>query len=203
MPKVAPEYSVEYKEEARKRIMEIGIQVFAEKGYHQTTMDDVAKRLNVSKGTIYLYFNSKEELVKAIAGRFQDKQKEALRSWFTEGLSGKLELKPSSELDRREYHKRRYLARFAFELFFQSTRDPSLRKNLVESVENRRQIIAELVDDLKRKGEITPESTDMRSLSLGLLAFLLGIQALLFLDVDSSEVSRASREAMRAMLGAS
>ena len=63
MPKVAPEYSVEYKEEARKRIMEVGIQVFAENGYHQTTMDDVAKELNVSKGTLYLYFNSKEELL--------------------------------------------------------------------------------------------------------------------------------------------
>ena len=202
MPKVAPEYSVEYKEEARKRIMEVGVQVFAEKGYHQTTMDDVAKELNVSKGTLYLYFNSKEELLKAITERFQDKQKDILRSWFTEGLKGKLEVRPASELDKREYHKRKYLSRFAFELFSESTRDPSLKRNLMESIEKRRQIIVELIDEMKRKDEITPK-TDTRSLSLGLLAFLLGIQALLFLDMDASEVSRASRESMRAILGAS
>jgi AcrR family transcriptional regulator len=202
MPKIAPEYSVEYKEEARKRIMEVGIQVFAENGYHQTTMDDVAKELNVSKGTLYLYFNSKEELLKAITERFQDKQKEILRSWFTEGLKGRLEVRPASELDKREYHKRKYFSRFAFELFSESTRDPSLKRNLMESIEKRRQIIAELIDELKRKDEITPK-IDTRSLSLGLLAFLLGIQSLLSLDMDASEVSRASRESMRAMLGAS
>lgn len=202
MPKVAPEYSVEYKEEARKRIMEVGVQVFAEKGYHQTTMDDVAKDLNVSKGTLYLYFNSKEELLRAITERFQDRQKEILRSWFTEGLKGNLEVRPASELDQREYRKRKYLSRFAFELLSESTRDPSLKKNLMESIEKRRQIIAELIDDLKRKGEIKP-TTDTRSLSLGLLAFLLGVQALLSLDVNAAEVSLASRESMRAILGAS
>ncbi len=202
MPKVAPEYSVEYKEEARKRIMEVGVQVFAEKGYHQTTMDDVAKELNVSKGTLYLYFNSKEELLKAITERFQDRQREILRSWFTEGLKGNLEVRPASELDKREYYKRKYSSRFAFELLSESTRDPSLKKNLMESIEKRRQIIAELIDDLKRKGEIKPK-TDTRSLSLGLLAFLLGVQALLSLDVNAAEISLASRESMRAILGAS
>jgi hypothetical protein len=70
------------------------------------------------------------------------------------------------------------------------------------SIEKRRQTIAELIDEMKRKDEITPKA-DTRSLSLGLLAFLLGIQALLFLDMDASEVSRASRESMRAILGAS
>ena len=202
MPKVAPEYSVEYREEAKKRIMEVGVQVFAEKGYHQTTMGDVARELRVSKGTLYLYFNSKEELLNAITERFQDKQKEILHSWFTEGLNGKLEARPASELDKREYHKRKCFSRFAFELFSESTRDPFLKKNLMASIEKRRLIIAELIDAMKRKDEIKPKA-DTRSLSLGLLAFLLGIQALLFLDMDASEVSRASRESMRAILGAS
>ena len=73
---------------------------------------------------------------------------------------------------------------------------------MMESIEKRWQIIAELIDDLKRKGEIKPK-TDTRSLSLGLLAFLLGVQALLSLDVNAAEVSLASRESMRAILGAS
>src|SRR3989442_6072538 len=63
MPRVVPEY----REEARTRILAAANQVFGEKGYRQATMDDVAKKLGVSKGALYLYFASKEELFEAIA----------------------------------------------------------------------------------------------------------------------------------------
>jgi len=65
MPRVVPEY----KEEAKNRIVSAANQVFAEKGYRQATMDDVAKKIGVSKGALYLYFASKEELFEAICRR--------------------------------------------------------------------------------------------------------------------------------------
>jgi AcrR family transcriptional regulator len=40
--------------------------LFTEKGFAATRMDDVAARAGVSKGTLYLYFPSKEELFKAL-----------------------------------------------------------------------------------------------------------------------------------------
>lgn len=43
------------------------LQIFARRGLHQTTLDDVAKEAGISKGTIYLYFKSKEELFIAAA----------------------------------------------------------------------------------------------------------------------------------------
>ncbi|HYB76507.1 MAG TPA: helix-turn-helix domain-containing protein, partial [Nitrososphaerales archaeon] len=58
MPRVVPEY----KQEAKARILKAAANVFAERGYHQATMDDVARSIGVSKGAIYLYFRSKEEL---------------------------------------------------------------------------------------------------------------------------------------------
>ncbi|MBL8522040.1 MAG: TetR/AcrR family transcriptional regulator [Betaproteobacteria bacterium] len=39
--------------------------LFIEKGFAATRLDDVAKRAGVSKGTLYLYFDSKEDLLKA------------------------------------------------------------------------------------------------------------------------------------------
>lgn len=42
--------------------------LFVEKGYAATRLDDVAARAGVSKGTLYLYFNSKEALFKAVVG---------------------------------------------------------------------------------------------------------------------------------------
>jgi AcrR family transcriptional regulator len=42
------------------------LQVFVERGYAATRLEDVATRASVSKGTLYLYFRNKEELFKAV-----------------------------------------------------------------------------------------------------------------------------------------
>src|ERR1700687_2633793 len=43
-------------------ILEAAKQVFARKGFHDATMDDVAEEAGVAKGTLYLYFRSKREI---------------------------------------------------------------------------------------------------------------------------------------------
>jgi AcrR family transcriptional regulator len=42
------------------------LELFVEKGFAGTRLDDVAARAGVSKGTLYLYFDSKEALFKAV-----------------------------------------------------------------------------------------------------------------------------------------
>lgn len=46
----------------REMILESASKLFAQKNYHEVMMDDVAKDLSIAKGTLYLYFKSKEEL---------------------------------------------------------------------------------------------------------------------------------------------
>jgi AcrR family transcriptional regulator len=47
-------------------LLSAALDLFVERGYAATRLDDVAKRAGVSKGTVYLYFPSKEELFKAV-----------------------------------------------------------------------------------------------------------------------------------------
>lgn len=53
------------REKARRRqeILQAAKEVFFEQGFHQATVDDVAAHAQVSKGTIYLYFESKESIL--------------------------------------------------------------------------------------------------------------------------------------------
>jgi len=51
------------KEERRDSILSAARDVFYEKGFHRVKVDDVARRAEVSKGTVYLYFESKESLL--------------------------------------------------------------------------------------------------------------------------------------------
>lgn len=46
--------------------METGIQLFDEKGFTTTSVQDIVQLIGVTKGTFYYYFNSKEELLKDI-----------------------------------------------------------------------------------------------------------------------------------------
>src|SRR5262245_747063 len=46
-------------------ILNAALEAFVENGFAATRLEDVAKRAGVSKGTLYLYFENKEELFKA------------------------------------------------------------------------------------------------------------------------------------------
>lgn len=65
------------KHERPAELLDAALELFVEKGFAATRVDDVAARAGVSKGTLFLYFASKEELFKAvvretIAGRFAE-----------------------------------------------------------------------------------------------------------------------------------
>ena len=54
------------KEERPQEITEAAFAAFAENGYAATRVEEVARRAGVSKGLLYLYFRTKEELFKAV-----------------------------------------------------------------------------------------------------------------------------------------
>jgi AcrR family transcriptional regulator len=67
------------KEARPQELLEAALELFVEKGFAATRAEEVAQRAGVSKGTLYLYYPSKEELFKAVvrqnlAGRIRAAQ---------------------------------------------------------------------------------------------------------------------------------
>ena len=57
----------ERRKDARpQELLAAALDLFVERGFASTRLEDVAKRAGVSKGTLYLYFTNKEELFKAV-----------------------------------------------------------------------------------------------------------------------------------------
>lgn len=50
-----------------RRLADAGMRVFAERGYHQSRVDDIVRAARTSHGTFYLYFANKEDLLRALA----------------------------------------------------------------------------------------------------------------------------------------
>lgn len=57
------------KDERPHEILKAALEVFTTHGYAATRLDDVAERAGIAKGTIYLYFTSKEELFVEVVRR--------------------------------------------------------------------------------------------------------------------------------------
>jgi AcrR family transcriptional regulator len=53
--------------ETMQRLLEGGLRVFAERGYHACRVDDIVRAAKTSHGTFYLYFTNKEDLLRALA----------------------------------------------------------------------------------------------------------------------------------------
>lgn len=62
--------TVKAPEDRRRDILEAGLRLLAEKGVAATKVADIAAAAGVAKGTFYLYFDSKEQLVAALRERF-------------------------------------------------------------------------------------------------------------------------------------
>lgn len=65
-PRGAPTPRTRRKEARPAELVAAALALFVEKGYAATSVEEVAQRAGVSKGTLFLYFASKEELFKAV-----------------------------------------------------------------------------------------------------------------------------------------
>jgi AcrR family transcriptional regulator len=52
--------------DARSKILQSALDEFSDKGYHASTIDSIAERAGIAKGTVYRYFNTKEGLFNAL-----------------------------------------------------------------------------------------------------------------------------------------
>lgn len=58
--------SAQKRADKRSLITDAAVDVFAEKGFHQARVSDIARKAGVADGTIYLYFKNKEDLLLSI-----------------------------------------------------------------------------------------------------------------------------------------
>lgn len=65
--------------------------LFLENEYEKTTMDDVAKKIGIAKGTLYHYFNSKEELLDAVVLNYVDEYMAEIQTAMDEAKGNALD----------------------------------------------------------------------------------------------------------------
>ncbi|MGO9451752.1 MAG: TetR/AcrR family transcriptional regulator [Candidatus Binataceae bacterium] len=95
----------------RDRILEAGLKLFANEPYQAVTMDRVAELAGVAKGTLYLYFQSKEDLYLGILSDGMETMSRNYQSSVDPNADVKVRLRSAITLSVEFYSQRRDLLR--------------------------------------------------------------------------------------------
>ena len=67
-----------------EKIVAVSSELFAQKGYEKTSMQDIVDALGMSKGAIFHHFKSKEEIFRAVIDKQSEYIKRQLQIWIEE-----------------------------------------------------------------------------------------------------------------------
>jgi AcrR family transcriptional regulator len=123
---MCPKVTSQHKQEVRGRIIQSAIECFSKNGFDRTRMDEISLLADLSKGTLYNYFDNKEDLFNAICEDSLDLLKIQLDQLFTKNRD---DLISNAELFYENFQKiqKEGSAKVFFEALSESTRNPKLK----------------------------------------------------------------------------
>ncbi len=114
------------RQEREALILKVAEEVLAEKGYRDTSVDEIAARVGIAKGTVYLHFTSKEELVVALFERDMQKFLQIVAKQVDTAVSAREKLEAILQVMYGELFSKR------IQLLYSMYQSPELRRNFGE-----------------------------------------------------------------------
>src|SRR5437879_9364086 len=94
----------------RPRILEAAIRVFADKGFYNAKVSEIAREAGVADGTIYLYFKSKDDLLISLFEDRMERVNSTLRAALAAGVNAVDRLKRVVRLHLEMIEQNRHMA---------------------------------------------------------------------------------------------
>jgi TetR/AcrR family transcriptional repressor of uid operon len=195
---MCPKVTSEYKTEIKERIIQSAIECFSKYGLDRTRMDDIALKADLSKGTLYLYFKSKEDLFYVICENNLKVLKEQLSQIFA---TSKEDLVSNAEQFYENFHKveKRENEKVFCEIIAESARNPKLQKALYSQRIKTINVVKEYLDRQMEKGFFRKD-TDTEAIASGFVALYDGLIAGEFLGISMNHSRKSWRKTVRSII---
>ena len=167
-----PKVSIEHKNKVKEIIINSALKNFAKTGFASTKMDDIAKSADVSKGTLYLYFPSKEELFYSICKKNQ--------KTLIEVRHGLFQSKEKLESDLGEFfdnfmNATKETQKFRIEALAESQHNPKLKRVLLQNRKEFEDSVTLFLKKMRDEGGFFQNNVDLNALSLGMISLFDGL----------------------------
>lgn len=154
-------------EERRAQIIESAIQVFARQGFASTRMDDVAAESGLSKGLLYWYFKSKEDIIIAIADLLFSAEFHKMQSLSVEGQTARACLESFLEIFIADLQGTMKVAPVIYEFYALAFRNATVRRVMQEYLGRFVAILEPVVQRGMEGGEFTPGNSRQVTVAIG------------------------------------
>jgi AcrR family transcriptional regulator len=193
---MSPKVTQQYKIEIREKIIKAAIDAFSKYGYDRTRMDDVAKTADLSKGTIYLHFKSKEDLFYAICENNLAEAKQQISTMFAKKEDLVSEIERFYDVFR---NKKTANEGVFFETIAESSRNAELRKALYKQRMNIFETAIGWVNLQIERGFFR-KNIDANAIAVGLVSLYDGLTVNKLLGVSEDYNKKAWVETIRAII---
>ena len=173
MPRVSQAHELQ----VRQRIVRAALQVFAERGFHRATMQDIVRQSGLSVGAIYTYFKSKEELILAGCDLITDQEMGALFERLSRELTFRDRISAAVGFFFDQLDFERQVAggpRLLIEAWAAADSQPAIREMLLRRRREIHSLTVALLHEGIASGEL-PAWIDMAAVAPALGALLDGI----------------------------
>jgi TetR/AcrR family fatty acid metabolism transcriptional regulator len=184
--------------ERRDQILDAAIKVFSRLGFQRARMDDIAGESSLSKGALYLYFKSKDDLIAAILRRIYEHELRALRAAHTDTGPASRRLLALTDHMTGQVRHLSILLPIWFEFYALAGRQRAVRQALVGYFQEYRALLAALIERGCAQGEFRP--VDAAQTATAFIALLEGATLLWAVDPDAFDIAEQARSSVRLLL---
>lgn len=181
-------------EERRAQIIEAAINVFAQQGFANTRMEDVAAESGLSKGLLYWYFKSKDEIVVAIANVLFGSELHKMQNLPCEGLTASQCLLNFTETFIVDMRLMLRVAPVMYEFYSLAFRNQAVRLVMKKFLRMFVDILEPIIQKGIDSGEFRPGNA--RQLALAVGATLEGTLLLWAYDPETMQVEEQLRQSV-------
>lgn len=190
-----PKVSAEHRSHVRTIITKAAIKNFSKTGFAATKMDDIAKTAEVSKGTLYLYFESKESLFESICKQNQQILSENEMNLFTDKTKIRQDLAKFYDNFTQAIKSTQ---KIRIEALAESVHNPKLRK-IIQT--NRKEVetnVENFFKNMKKNGFFT-KTTNLSSIASGVIGLFDGLVVSGIIGINHSANKKAWIDSMMAI----
>jgi len=182
-------------EERREQIIIAAMAVFVRLGFHEARMDDIVKQSGLSKGALYWYFKSKDDIIAAIMDRFIDREMQGLEEALQLQSPVSEKLLKLNEAILEEMRSMIGLMPIMYEFYAVGMRKKHVRKALLKYFRPTQKLLAELIQQGIDSGEFVPVEAD--EIAVDLIAFYEGLLLLAVLDPKNVDLEKSGISGIR------
>ncbi|MEQ4717962.1 TetR/AcrR family transcriptional regulator [Nonomuraea sp. B19D2] len=175
----------------RARLLEAAFAVFADRGFHGTSIEDICNHAGFTRGAFYSNFTTKDELFLALFDAHTERVLERLRAIDPPESDGDVFANVISAATQPSDDERRwYLITTEFTLY--AIRNPDAARALAVHENRLREAVAKLLGDLCTELGVEP-STDLDDLARLVIAVIEGARAQSYVQPDELPPGRLER----------